>query len=138
RTGKKMSIINPPSRRRLLITAAAGLTALAGAPPGGIGPLGPLGPLGPGGEGGNFLAPDLDEIERGLAYLFSSPQQNKDGSFDSAAPPVASAALAVIAALAAGETPELGRNGRGITSAIKYLISQADSAGYIAGERASI
>src|SRR5205085_6411410 len=33
---------------------------------------------------------------------------------------------------------ELGRNGHGITSAIKYLIAQADSSGYIGGEHASI
>jgi hypothetical protein len=136
------------SRRAILAAAVAAAcpSALAGQPPGGFGgpALGiPGGPGGPpfGGRGGQppgmpggqppggLLAFDLESlIDRGLFYL--QRLHKSDGSFESAAAPTVSAALACLAFLAAGHTPDLGRYGRTLRSALDFVLAQADKDGY--------
>lgn len=73
-------------------------------------------------------------VERGLAYLAS--QQRQNGSFGSGRyrGNVAVTALSGMAFLAAGHTPGRGKYGRVVSEAITFLLSRAQSNGYIVDE----
>lgn len=60
-------------------------------------------------------------MERGLAFL--QKQQKADGSFDGIGPPAALAGLALLAFLASGHVPELGRFGLTVRNAVDYLVN---------------
>lgn len=70
-------------------------------------------------------------VERGLAFL--ALQQRRDGSFEGGGPKVAMTGLSLLAFLAAGHTPEVGRYGTVVRSAVDYLLEQAPKEGYFGG-----
>jgi hypothetical protein len=71
--------------------------------------------------------PDV-AIARGLSFL--ARQQNPDGSFDAGAPPVAATGMSLLAFLAAGHTPDVGRYGLNVRNAVDYLLKQNPEDGY--------
>jgi hypothetical protein len=89
-------------------------------------------------------SPKLEEaVARGLDYL--ARQQNPDGSFGAgknpdgtpgtaAAPPAAGTGLALLAFLAAGDAPELGRHGAAVRGAVDYLVSAVPESGYVGAQ----
>ena len=73
-------------------------------------------------------------ISRGLAFL--ARQQGADGAFDPGGPRVATTGLGVLAFLSAGQTPDVGKYGLNLRSAIEWLVSRQASDGYFgAGDR---
>ncbi|MGA2499943.1 MAG: hypothetical protein ABSH20_19570 [Tepidisphaeraceae bacterium] len=80
-----------------------------------------------------LIPQDLEAtIDHGLFYL--QKLQKSDGSFETAAPPAASAALVVLAMLASGHTPDLGKYGQTLRSAVEYLLGQGGDKGYFGAE----
>ncbi len=87
----------------------------------------------------------LDESAgRGLAYLAS--QQHEDGSFDadlktgaadSLKPQLATTALSLLAFLAEGHMPDMGRYGVAVRGAVDFLISKVPDDGYVGSIDAS-
>lgn len=76
--------------------------------------------------------PSLDaSIDRGLSFL--QKQQKPDGSFDAAGPPAATAGLAVLAFLAAGHTPDVGKYGLTVRAALDFVLNQNPPDGYYGG-----
>lgn len=74
-------------------------------------------------------APSFDAaVHRGLEYL--ARRQNGDGSFDSGDNKVAVTGLCLLAFLACGHTPEVGRYGLVVRGAVDYLLAQAQPDGY--------
>lgn len=74
--------------------------------------------------------PKVDEaVERGLAFL--AKQQNEDGSFDGGGPRTAMTGLVILAYLASGHTPDLGRYGLSVRRAVDFLVRQVPDDGYI-------
>lgn len=72
--------------------------------------------------------PGLDAaIDRGLAFL--QKQQKADGSFDAAGPANATAGLAILAFLASGHTPDVGKYGLVVRSAVDWLLKQNPEGG---------
>lgn len=67
-------------------------------------------------------------IDRGLNFLHE--QQKPDGSFDAAGPPAAMAGLAILAFLANGHTPDLGKYGMTVRNALDYLLNLNPEGGY--------
>lgn len=75
------------------------------------------------------LPPSLDgAIDRGL--LFLQKQQKEDGSFDAQGPPHAIAGLALLAFLAAGHTPDVGKYGPVVRAALDHLLAASPEGGY--------
>jgi hypothetical protein len=72
-------------------------------------------------------------VERGLQYLQKRQNQEK-GSFDAEGPPNAMAGLAVLAFLACGHTPDVGRYGLTIRRALDFLLNQDAPDGYFGGD----
>ena len=119
----------PMTRRRFLSLAAA--AALV--------PLGTSAQVRP--SQSENLSPDLDAaIARGLAYL--ARQQQGDGSFQNrdkggdernprfAGPKVALTGLSLMAYLAAGRMPEVGKHGLAVRNAIEFLVKACPEDGY--------
>jgi hypothetical protein len=94
------------------------------------------------------LPAKLDEsVARGLAYL--AKQQNADGSVSAGlnpdgtpgpagGPPLAMTGLALMAFLAAGHAPDVGRHGLVVASAVDHLLDRIPDSGYVGavtGER---
>ena len=87
------------------------------------------------------LPPKLDEgVARGLDYL--AKQQNPDGSFsvgrnpDGSAgtvggPPLAMTGLTLLAFLAAGHAPDVGRHGLVVAAAVDHLLDEIPDGGYV-------
>jgi hypothetical protein len=74
-------------------------------------------------------SPRVDEaVERGLAFL--ARQQNADGSLDGGGPRVAMTGLSVMAFLASGHTPDVGRYGLVVRRAVDALVTAAPNDGY--------
>lgn len=83
-------------------------------------------------------------LERGLDWLAARQAETGDGSFPSAGAeqntPVPVAALAALAYMASGSTPERGPHGRELALAIDYLLTRADmtpgspTRGYLSAE----
>jgi hypothetical protein len=80
------------------------------------------------------IPPRLDgSIARGLNFL--AKQQNPDGSFDGGGPKVAVTGLSVLAFLAAGDAPDVGKFGLVVHNSIEWLLSHPAQDGYFgAGE----
>jgi len=79
-----------------------------------------------------LITPATDRsIERGLRWLANS--QHEDGSFGAGAyrGNVAVTALAGMALMCQGSTPDRGEYGGGISRALAYLLSKCESSGYI-------
>src|SRR4051812_42096982 len=82
-----------------------------------------------------------DAVGRGLEFL--AKQQNPDGSFTAGrnadgtpttsvtAPPCAVTGVAVMAFLAAGDVPDLGRRGPVLSAAVEYLLGKVPEDGYV-------
>ncbi len=64
------------------------------------------------------------------ALNFLSRQQNPDGSFDGGGPRCAMTGLALMAFLANGHSPDLGRYGLVVSNSIEFLLKQAPPDGY--------
>lgn len=83
----------------------------------------------------------LDEaVDRGLAYL--ARQQHDDGSFDAdlkagagdaLKPKMAVTALSLLAFLAEGHMPDMGRYGVAVRGAMDFLVSKVPEDGYVGG-----
>jgi len=67
-------------------------------------------------------------IGRGLTFL--QKQQKRDGSFDAVGPANAVSGLAILAFLSAGHTPDVGKYGLTVRSAVDYLVRQQPEDGY--------
>ena len=67
-------------------------------------------------------------IDRGLFFL--QKQQKADGSFDATGPEQAMAGLGLLAFLANGHTPDVGRYGLTVRSAAEYLVNLNPEGGY--------
>lgn len=67
-------------------------------------------------------------ISAGLEYL--ARRQNPDGSFESGENKLAISGLAVMAFLACGHTPDVGKYGLVVRGGVDYLLSQAQADGY--------
>jgi hypothetical protein len=102
-------------RRRLLsVTLLAGMSCFAS------GPLARAQPA---------TAPTFESAaRRGLDYL--TKHQNADGSFGVGEHRVAITGLSVLAFLACGHTPEVGRYGLVVRGGIDFLLAQAQADGY--------
>lgn len=76
------------------------------------------------------IPPGLDPAySNGLDFLVT--QQNSDGSIGAAGgPKLATTALSLLAFLAGGNTPDLGKYGSTVRSAVDFLIIQAQPDGY--------
>jgi prenyltransferase beta subunit len=73
--------------------------------------------------------PRVDQaVSRALSFL--SKQQNQDGSFEGGGPKVAMTGLTLMAFLADGHTPDVGRYGDAIRASTDYLLSIAREDGY--------
>jgi len=73
-------------------------------------------------------------VSNGRAFL--ARQQAADGSFDGGGPKVAMTALSLLAFLASGDTPDVGRYGLVVHAATDYLLSQQAADGYFgSGDR---
>jgi hypothetical protein len=68
-------------------------------------------------------------LDRGLAYL--ADQQKPDGSFEGGGPRLAMTALALMAFLANGHTPDFGRYGHVVRRAADHLVQHVPEDGYI-------
>jgi hypothetical protein len=81
------------------------------------------------------LPPRLDSsISKGLTFL--ARQQTPEGALDRDGPKVATTSLGVLAFLAAGQVPDLGKYGLTVRNAIDWLLSQQASDGYFgSGEK---
>ena len=76
------------------------------------------------------MPPQLDSaVEKGLAFLVK--QQNGDGSIDGGGPKVGMTGLAVMAFLASGHTPDVGKYGLNVRRAVDYLLKQVPEDGYV-------
>jgi hypothetical protein len=74
--------------------------------------------------------PKVDEaVDHGLAFL--ARQQNTDGSIDGGGPRVAMTGLSIMAMLASGHTPDVGRYGLTVRRAIDFELRQMPEDGYI-------
>ena len=74
-------------------------------------------------------APTYDAaVQRGLEYL--AKHQNADGSFDAGEQKVGITGLSVMAFLACGHTPEVGRYGLVVRGGVDFLLAQAQPDGY--------
>ena len=74
-------------------------------------------------------APSADAaVQNGLAYL--AGRQNPDGSFDAGENKVAVTALSVMAFLACGHTPGVGRYGLVVRQGVDFLLARAQDDGY--------
>lgn len=67
-------------------------------------------------------------IDRGLSFL--QKQQKADGSFDAIGPEHAMAGLGLLAFLANGHTPDVGKYGLTVRSAANYLVGLNPEGGY--------
>ena len=67
-------------------------------------------------------------IERGLAFL--ARQQAKDGSWGGGGPKLAMTGLSLMAFLAGGHTPDVGRHGGVVRDAVDFLVRQQPEDGY--------
>jgi hypothetical protein len=67
-------------------------------------------------------------VAKGLAWL--ATQQNQDGSFAGSGPRIAITGLTVMAFLADGHTPDVGRYGDALRAAIDFLVAAAPADGY--------
>lgn len=67
-------------------------------------------------------------IDRGLSFL--QRQQKSNGSFDANGPAHAMSALAILAFLASGHVPDLGKYGLNVRNAVDWLLAQAPEDGY--------
>jgi hypothetical protein len=151
-----------PLQQRIAATALA-LSALAladvapprqgdrGLPPG-LPPARDAAPPRAQGTGANAVRPEVERreraaeaaVRRSLAYLAGIQSTTLDGSFPTTgaehAVPVPVAALAALAYMAGGSTPDRGPYGSELAAAIDYLISRCDlssgsgTRGYIASE----
>lgn len=75
------------------------------------------------------LPPRLDAaISQGLTFL--ARQQNSDGSFDGSGPKVATTSLCVLAFLAAGDVPDVGRYGLVVRNSVDWLLTRQAQDGY--------
>lgn len=75
------------------------------------------------------LPPRLDAaIGRGLTFL--ARQQNSDGSFDGGGPKVATTGLCVLAFLAAGDAPDVGKYGLVVRNSVDWLLTRQAQDGY--------
>jgi hypothetical protein len=79
------------------------------------------------------IAPDADPrvdraVAAGLAYL--AQQQNPDGSWEGGGPRVAMTALSLMAYLAGGHTPDVGRHGLVVRRAVDRLTEMVPDDGY--------
>jgi hypothetical protein len=73
--------------------------------------------------------PDVDqEAGRGLEFL--AGQQGKDGAFDDKGQRVATTGLGLLAFLAAGDGPDVGKYGANVRGAIDFLVRAAPADGY--------
>lgn len=134
-----------PRRRRRLLAAQMALGALLS----GMGPAQET-PLD---EPGSPLAlapvPSAEQsalaaLEHGLAYLARAQEEQPDGSLPRAGGerhvPVPTTAIAALAFMSAGSSPERGPHGQAIARAIDYLVQRAEltpgskTQGYIASE----
>jgi hypothetical protein len=76
------------------------------------------------------LPPQLDSaIDRGLVFL--AKQQRADGSFDGGGPRVAMTALGMMAFMASGHTPDVGKYGLNVRRAVDFLVKEVPADGYI-------
>jgi len=102
--------------RRFTTLATIGLSLLAAAAP-----------YSAAGDTGGV--PDVDrEAARGLEFL--AGQQSKDGAFTDKGQRVAVTGLGLLAFLAAGDGPDVGRYGANVRAAIDFLVQQAPADGY--------
>jgi hypothetical protein len=77
----------------------------------------------------NDIPPRLDtSISNGLAFL--AKQQSPDGAFETGGTKVATTSLSILAFLAAGQSPDLGKYGLTLHSAVDWLLSQQTQDGY--------
>ncbi len=67
-------------------------------------------------------------VDRGLAFL--AKQQEADGSIAGGGPRAAVTSLSLMAFLAAGHTPDVGRHGEIVRNATDYLLNVAPADGY--------
>lgn len=75
------------------------------------------------------LPPKLDSsVIRGLDFL--EKQQNADGAFDNGGPRIATTGLGLMAFLAAGHEPAVGRYGAAVRKAVDLLVAKAPEDGY--------
>lgn len=82
----------------------------------------------------DVLPPALDTaIDRGLTFL--QKQQKTDGSFETSEPPAAMAGLAILAFLASGNTPDVGKYGLTVRKAVDYLLNLNPEGGYFGRDR---
>lgn len=74
--------------------------------------------------------PEVDAaVERGLAFL--ARQQKPTGALTDGPNPVATTGLSVLAFLAAGHTPDAGKHGLVVRSAIDFLVKAVPESGYV-------
>jgi hypothetical protein len=75
------------------------------------------------------LPPKLDSsVVRGLDFL--EKKQNADGSFESSGPRIATTGLGLMAFLAAGHEPDVGRYGANVRKAVDLLVAKSPDDGY--------
>lgn len=75
-------------------------------------------------------APQVDaSVERGLDYL--TKLQRPDGAITDGPNPVAMTGLSLLAYLSAGHTPDVGKHGIVVRSAIEYLLKAVPEDGYV-------
>ena len=70
-------------------------------------------------------------VGRGLDFL--QKQQGADGAFEPAGPRLATTGLGLMAFLAAGHTPDVGRYGLVVRNAVEFLLKDAPADGYFGG-----
>jgi len=77
------------------------------------------------------ISPRLDlPISKGLAFL--ARQQGPDGAFEKEGTKVATTSLCLLAFLASGNVPDLGKYGLAVRQAIEWLLSRQAQDGYFA------
>jgi hypothetical protein len=75
------------------------------------------------------LPPKLDSaVVRGLDFL--EKQQDADGAFEADGPRLATTGLGLMAFLAAGHEPSVGRYGQVVRNAVDFLVAKAPDDGY--------
>jgi hypothetical protein len=75
------------------------------------------------------IPPQVDKaIDTGLSFL--ARQQAKDGSFEAGGPKIAMTGLTLMAFLACGDTPDQGKYGLIVRSALDFLVKSAPDDGY--------
>src|SRR5262245_30795679 len=101
--------------------------------------------IAPAADAASSLPPKLDDsIARGLDFL--AKQQGTDGSIAARNPDaklnvandqsVATTGVALLAMLAAGDAPDVGRRGTVVRSAIDHLVSKIPDDGYVGAVKA--